>query len=336
MSIAFPAVQIARRSVLRGFAAARIALNRADGTHLGRSGLSRTSPAQLQHCCMAMSDPGQPKENIMKSVPYRLRTLAAALALAGAGFAHSADGTLSQDISDARHEAQIWTTYGFNPHLRALDLSVEVNGSTAVLSGTVENGVEKDLAEQIALGTDGISKVDNKITVDRSYVRKPKAMADGKRDFSTTVEDATITASVKSKLMWNDHTDGLEINVDTMHGKVTLSGTADTPATKDLATRLARNTDGVRGVVNNLSIDANHPMQEMQDDVSDAWITSKVKSTLLFSRSVDGLDINVSTSNGTVTLRGNADSGAEKDLAVELAKSIRGVKKVDASALRVS
>ena len=240
------------------------------------------------------------------------------------------------DVDDARREATIWTSYAFNPHLKALDISVEVTGDTATLTGTVQEGVEKDLAEQIALGADGIAKVDNKLIVDAAYVPKPRPAPPSGRDFATTVEDATITASVKSKLMWNDHTDGLEIDVDTMNGQVTLNGTADTPAAKDLATRLARNTDGVRTVSNNLTIDTDQPVKETTgttQPISDAWVTAKVKSTLANSRWVEASDIDVDTKEGVVTLKGTVDSPAEKDLAIELSQNVRGVRKVDGSGL---
>lgn len=265
-------------------------------------------------------------------------------------------------VADARREAQIWTSYAFNPHLRASDISVEVRGDRAFLTGTVDEGVDKELAGQIAKGVDGIAKVDNRLVVDADYQPKPRDPADTDRDFATRVEDATITASVKSKLLWNDHTDGLEIDVDTVGGRVTLSGTADTAQAKDIATRLARNTDGVIGVDNKLTLDTNRATAAVgeaddaddarvaaggrdvdgdgdadpaQAEVSDGWISTKVKSTLLLSRWVDGMDIDVDTKAGAVKLTGNADSVAERDLAVELAQNIRGVKSVDASALKV-
>lgn len=273
--------------------------------------------------------------------PYSLRPLALALGLALAGITGaSAAASTAQDLTDARREAQIWTTYGFNPHLRALDIEVDVNGSTALLSGTVRAGVEKDLAEQIALGTEGIDKVDNQLAVDANYVPKPRPATNGERDFATTVEDATITASVKSKLLWNDHTDGLAINVDTVNGRVKLSGTADTAAAKELATRLARNTDGVRAVDNQLVIDGTKPAvaatATADAAVSDAWITSKVKSTFTYSRWVDASDIDVATQDGVVSLKGEVESGAEKELAAKLAQDVRGVRKVDASGLTVA
>lgn len=277
----------------------------------------------------------------MRNHPNRLLVLAAALSLGLAGSAFAHDGAdLSQDAQNASREAQIWTTYAFNPHLRALDISVEVQGDTAVLTGTVEDGVRKDLAEQIALGVKGIEHVDNQLKIDAAYV-PPKRTAQGdEREFGTLVEDATITASVKSKLLWNSHTDGLEINVDTLNGRVTLEGTADSTAVKELAGRLARNTDGVVAVDNRMKISesakpAATATAQIEEQVSDGWITTKVKSTLLYSRWVDGLDIDVETKDGIVSLQGTVESSAEKDLAVELAQNIRGVRGVDASGLNV-
>ena len=69
--------------------------------------------------------------------------------------------------------------------------------------------------------------------------------------------------------------------------------------------------------------------------VSDAWITAKVKSTFAYSRNVDGHEISVDTKNGAVTLKGSADTGAERDLAIELAKNVRGVTSVNAKGLKV-
>jgi osmotically-inducible protein OsmY len=67
--------------------------------------------------------------------------------------------------------------------------------------------------------------------------------------------------------------------------------------------------------------------------MSDNWITTKVKSTFMFSTNVRGSDIDVSTKDGIVTLTGKVHSGAERDLAVELANNVRGVKSVQSKGL---
>ena len=144
--------------------------------------------------------------------------------------------------------------------------------------------------------------------------------------------DATITATVKNQLLWNSGTDGFAIDVDTTNRAVILSGSVDNEASKALAGRIARNTSGVRTVQNNLKIDANLK-RDASTAVEDAWITARVKSSLLYSKYVDGLDIDVDTAEGKVSLKGSVSTAAEKALAVELASNVKGVKRVDASGL---
>ncbi len=263
---------------------------------------------------------------------------AIALAIATTGGVVAAEMP-GQDVTDVRQETQIWTTFALSPYLRANDLKVSVHTGKATLTGNVEESVEKDLAKQIALGVDGIKEVDNQIVVQPDYVAP---MLSSTRSFGTVIDDASITAAVKSKLLWSKHTDGLAMDVDTDAGKVTLQGTARTATARNLAVRLAMNTRGVVSVDNRLLVKTPEPIvgdvamssaQEAQQDVADSWITTKVKSTLVYSANVDSSDIAVSTSKGVVTLSGKVDSGAERALAIELAQNVRGVRSVHSKAL---
>ncbi len=251
----------------------------------------------------------------------------------------TAASTASQDVTDARQETQIWTTYALSPYLRANDLKVSVHDGKATLTGKVEESVNKDLAKQIALGVDGIKAVDNQIVVQADYVPPARTSAD--RSYGEVIDDATITAAVKSRLVWSKNTEGLATDVDTKRGKVSLMGTADSKASKDLAGRLALDTRGVVAVDNQLVVKSASPSavdaakssaKGAEQGMSDGWITTKVKSTFMFSH-VDGSDISVSTDKGIVTLSGNVDSGAERALAIQLAQNVRGVNSVNAKAL---
>ena len=260
-----------------------------------------------------------------------------ALALAAMSGTAMAD-TMGQDMTEARQETQIWTSYALSPYLRASDLKVAVHAGKATLSGTVEESVNKDLAKQIALGVNGIKEVDNNIVVQADYVPVHSA----ERGFGEVVDDAQITTAVKSKLMWSKRADGLTTDVDTRRGRVTMTGTADTPSERDVATRLAMNTRGVVSVDNQMVVKNPKPTaaetakasaQEAKRDVADSWITTKVKSTFVYSTNVDADDISVSTKGGVVTLKGKVDSGAERALAIELARNVRGVRSVDSKGL---
>lgn len=272
-------------------------------------------------------------------VPFRPLFVASAIALSvsALGTAHGDEKSV-QSLADARHESRIMTTYALSPYLRANDLQVSVYDGKATLTGVVEESVAKDLAKEIALGVKGVKEVDNQIVVQPDYV--PPVLS-ATRSYGELIDDATITAAVKSKLMWSKHTDGLSTEVETNGGKVTLRGKAESAAARALAGRLAMNTRGVGAVDNQLSVKSKPNMADTAkgsvkaagQDLSDSWITAKVKSTLLYSTNVNSIDISVSTKQGVVTLSGKVGSGAEQALAIELAHNVRGVKSVQSQAL---
>jgi osmotically-inducible protein OsmY len=262
----------------------------------------------------------------------------------------------SQEVTDVRQETQIATTYKLSPYLRQSDIQVIVRDGTALLTGVVPEEINRELAEEIALGVEGIRTINNEIEVRADFETAQRDEA-AERSFAEVIEDAGITTAVKSKLLWSRHTDGIATTVETRRGHVTLEGTANTQATKDLAGMLAQNTMGVVAVVNNLQLQADTGLQtdtdqradgrtadnrsaelrnaadDAGDAISDAWITTKVKSTLLYSTNVSGTAINVHTDDGVVTLSGKVNNESGQELAIELARNVRGVKQVNAQDL---
>jgi len=147
--------------------------------------------------------------------------------------------------------------------------------------------------------------------------------------------DSGITARVKTKLAADTTVQAHEINVDTKNRVVSLTGTVDTQAAKDKAVEIARTTDGVADVVDNLSVKQGEVAsgatlsESAAGAVDDATITTKVKAKLLADSLVGGLKIDVDTQGGVVTLSGdNMKSQAEIDQAIRLAKEVEGVRDV--------
>lgn len=273
---------------------------------------------------------------------YRSLLLSSAIALslvAGSGAVLAVD---SSDVANARQEARISTTYALSPYLRSNDIQVSVNGDTATLTGSVPEDVNRELAEQIALRADGVTTVDNQITVVTDYTAPTRG---SERSYAEVIEDAGITTAVKSKLLWSRTAAGLDASVETESGRVVLTGTAPSNQAKAEAGNLATHTRGVVAVDNQLRVEAKSVassdaepdedgiLEQAGDAVSDSWITMKVKSTLMYSSNVSSNDISVSTSDGVVTLTGRIDSGAERALAIGLAQNVRGVKSVQSSGL---
>lgn len=78
--------------------------------------------------------------------------------------------------------------------------------------------------------------------------------ADAARTAGQAVDDAAITAKVKSALVADDMVKGLSVNVDTSSGVVKLTGTVSSQAQIDRAVEVAKRVDGVLNVDNNLRI----------------------------------------------------------------------------------
>jgi osmotically-inducible protein OsmY len=73
----------------------------------------------------------------------------------------------------------------------------------------------------------------------------------------TTVDDASVTASVKTKLVADRATNLTRVDVDTNNGTVYLNGTVDSAEQKAKAEQLAWQAKGVKSVVNNLQVRRN-------------------------------------------------------------------------------
>ncbi len=149
-------------------------------------------------------------------------------------------------------EGKLQASLLFSEHLSVFDIDAEVIGSKAYLGGVVESGVEKDLAEEIALGIDGIDEVSNEIVVSG----KPMVTQTEKEDssLSSNLADATISAKVRMKYIADDSLSLFDLDVETDNKVVRLSGEVDSAAASELAEKIASNTDGVEKVVNELTV----------------------------------------------------------------------------------
>lgn len=171
--------------------------------------------------------------------------------------------------------------------------------------------------------------------------------------------DAGITTAVKSKFAADDTVKAYQIDVTTNDKVVTLEGKVETSVAKEQALTLARNTEGVRDVVDKLVVSEAAATAGVDDPeartgadekvagqareardkagqaadkagaaIGDAAITTAVKAKLLADTTVGGLKIDVDTSGGIVTLTGNVASRAEAMQAVKLARGTEGVERV--------
>lgn len=68
------------------------------------------------------------------------------------------------------------------------------------------------------------------------------------------VDDSVITTKVKSALLADTRVSGMNVRVDTVEGRVMLSGVAKTPGERQAASDIARSIAGVRQVENRIVV----------------------------------------------------------------------------------
>ncbi|OYW03448.1 MAG: hypothetical protein B7Z61_10720 [Acidobacteria bacterium 37-71-11] len=110
----------------------------------------------------------------------------------------------------------------------------------------------------------------------------------------------------------------------TREGTVYLTGVVDTEAARIEAGKIAWRTDGVRGVVNDLTVGE----RTVGSEIDDVMISSKVKVKLIANSDIKAGDIDVSSSQGVVTLIGRVSSERIKREAGRVAAATMGVKGV--------
>ncbi|MBU4036289.1 MAG: BON domain-containing protein [Proteobacteria bacterium] len=134
--------------------------------------------------------------------------------------------------------------------------------------------------------------------------------------------DSRIESSARQTYVFKTYLQADDIKIKSVDGVVSLTGTVSEESHKSLAQDTVASLPGVKSVDNSLEVKEEGPAEK-----SDAWITTKVKTMLLFNRNVSAIT-EVSTKDGIVTLQGEATSQAQKDLTTEYAKDVEGVKDV--------
>jgi len=155
----------------------------------------------------------------------------------------------SGEVRDAWLGGKLEAAFTLNRHLNPLTINTDVENGRVRLDGTVRSDIDRDLAEQIARSVEGVTSVENQLMVDAT--QDTEAKGDG---FRQAVNDLTTTAAIKAGLLANEHTSGMQIDVDTIDGVVTLKGTVESSEEKQLAGTIAGNARYVLEVNNELVV----------------------------------------------------------------------------------
>jgi hyperosmotically inducible periplasmic protein len=200
--------------------------------------------------------------------------------------------TVACSQTDAGITSAVKSKMATDDTVKASEINVDTHEHVVTLNGTVGSKAEKDRAVMIARNTKGVSSVIDDLRVgpvatsgsldrdrdadrDRDYSESAKQTARDAKDKTETtahdakvkteraaektgevVTDAAITSAVKTKFLAEPGVPGTAINVDTKNHVVTLTGTVKTKAEAEKAVAVARDTKGVKRVVNHLKVAA--------------------------------------------------------------------------------
>lgn len=154
------------------------------------------------------------------------------------------------------------------------------------------------------------------------------------RSAAQEIRDAWITTKVRAEYFVDPALKAQDISVSSQHGLVTLLGNVPDRKTRDEAILVARSTSGVKDVVDLLTVGA-EPADGAKRDTqgeqlldSDAGLASQVRMLLAIDPVVEPPKVEVSVTGGVVELTGTVNPIVH-DQALEVARSVKGVKRVE-------
>lgn len=177
----------------------------------------------------------------MSRINVRIANLILIVAAVALLAACSTNQPVGVQLEDTEITTKIKAKLTGDPEINPFKIDVDTNEGVVRLSGTVEKPMVRAEAEKLARNTEGVTRVINDIRI-------------GEKSMGERLDDSAIVAKIKAKLTAEPNLNPLNVNVDSDDGVVTLMGRVETEASKAAAERLARNTSGVRSVVNRLEV----------------------------------------------------------------------------------
>ena len=206
----------------------------------------------------------------------------------------------NDDLARSVTDELVW-----DPKVDSNAIAVSTDGGVVTLRGTVGSFREKREAKKDAERIYGVKRVENKLEV--------RLLTDDRQD------DADLRGAVLQALTLDSLVPStVEAKAD--NGNVTLTGTANWQYQRDEAELVAGNVYGVVTVGN--EIDLVPPGPTVHD------VEHAIKKAMERNAKLDAENVDVESSNGTITLRGNVTSWADHDEAVAAAWAAPGVTRV--------
>lgn len=134
----------------------------------------------------------------------------------------------------------------------SLHVGVDADGGVVHLTGTVNHRKTRELADEIVADVDGVTSVDNDISLEKSAGEGDAPVAGALEEAERETRDGILETKVKIKLMSEIGTNAMDVEVEASDGTVRLSGTTDSDSVADSAVKVAKSVDGVKDVIDDV------------------------------------------------------------------------------------
>lgn len=162
---------------------------------------------------------------------------------------------MPDENSDACLVARVKSILLFHQNVNAAAIEIIARDGIVTLRGEADSAGQKKLISEYAGDVRGVKKVRNEISVSTALpkaVQKPKFRT--AKGVGEAIDDASITALVKTTLLYHQSTSSLGIVVETKDGVVKLEGKARNWPEKYLISKLVIDVHGVKMVFNNMTV----------------------------------------------------------------------------------
>ena len=140
---------------------------------------------------------------------------------------------------------KVKSALAFHKNVSATATEVHTKDGVVTLAGVAGSGAERDLAAEYAKDVDGVTEVRNDMTLGQPAARET---------LGEKIDDTSITAQIKTTLLFHKSVRAMATKVITREGNVSLHGEARSEAEKEQVTRLAEDIRGVKHVSNHMTI----------------------------------------------------------------------------------
>jgi hyperosmotically inducible protein len=144
--------------------------------------------------------------------------------------------------------------------------------------------------------------------------------------------DMATTGKVESAFALSKRLSAYELNVETNNGVVTLKGQSPSEIDKELAENVARDTTGVKQVVNQIQVEPGLRPSEASlresGRIGDLEIKADLRERLSASQELQGKDIQIVVQDRVITMTGQVETNTQKNGAEQLARGVSNVANV--------